>query len=299
MARTRSIRAVTAVSLLGFVLFGCGDDDGDEAGVQSPAATEPANGAGGDVAFVEEANALCREVNGKINALFADLQGPPGPEVFGELAMFGRQFVEEVRLLEPPSGDEAAIEDALATYDEALDAFEEAAEATDPQAGLAAADEAGVLVAEADATLAGLGVEACQATSGAGGEPPGDDAAAPGATEVPVTLDEYSFGVDPTLSAGLTAFSLDNVGEEEHEMVLFKLVEGATVDDALAAERAGEDPEQFFAGPPEVGVAGPGEQTFVNTELTPGTYAMVCFIPTPEGMPHVTQGMVTSVEVTG
>ena len=120
--------------------------------------------------------------------------------------------------------------------------------------------------------LAGLGVEACQATSGAGGEPPGDDAAAPGATEVPVTLDDYSFGVEPTLRAGLTAFSLDNVGGEEHEMVLFELVEGATVDDALAAEQAG----------------GPGAVLCRTARGGCG-----------RGMPHVAQGMVTSVEVTG
>lgn len=300
MIPARLHRAVAAACLLAVVLVGCDDDDtGDEAQSDEPTAVEPTNDGGGDEAFVEEANALCTEVNGSINALFADLQGPPGPEVFGELAMFGRQFVEDFRALEVPGGDATAIDDALATYDEALDGFEEAAEASDAQAGLAAADAAGVLVAEADAALTEVGVEACQATSGAGGEPPGDDAAEAGATEVPVVLDEYSFGVEPTLAAGPTAFALDNVGEEQHEMVLFKLVEGATVDDALAAEQAGEDPEQFFAGPPEVGVAGPGEQTFVNTELTPGSYAMVCFIPTPEGTPHVAEGMVTSVEVTG
>lgn len=300
MVLTRSARAVAAVALTALVLVGCGDDDdtGDGVAADQSASTQPANDDGGGEAFVAEANALCREVNGDINALFSDLQGPPGPEIFGELAVFGRQFVQDVRALEVPDGEEAAIEDALATYDEALDAFEEASQATDPQAGMAAADEGGVLVAEADAALAGIGVEACQATSGAGGEPPGDDAAAPGATEVPVILDEYSFAVEPTLSAGPTAFALDNVGEQEHEMVLFKLVEGATVEDALAAEQAGEDPEQFFAGPPVVGVAGPGEHTFVNTELTPGSYAMVCFIPTPEGVPHVAEGMVTSVEVT-
>lgn len=297
----RVSRAAVAVALLAVVLVGCGDDDetDDEAQSEEPTTVDPANDGNGEGAFVEEANALCTEVNENINALFADLQGPPGPEVFGELASFGRQFVEDFRALEVPESDAAAIDDAIATYDEALAGFEEASEATDAQAGLAAADEAGVLVTEADAALTEVGVDACQATSGAGGEPPGDDAAEPGATEVSVTLDEYAFGVEPTLAAGPTAFALDNVGEEQHEMVLFKLVEGATVDDALAAEEAGEDPEQFFAGPPEVGVVGPGEHTFVNTELTPGNYAMVCFIPTPEGTPHVAEGMVTSVEVTG
>ena len=299
MIPSRVTRAAVAAALTSLVLAGCGGG-GDDDPVPTPAASPnaAATDGGGKAAFVAEADALCTEVNANINGLFDGLQGPPEPETFGELAAFGREFVEDFRALDVPEGDEAVIEDTLATYDEALDGFAAAAEATDQQAALAAADEAGALVAEADAALANYGIEACQETSGAGGEPPGDDAAEPGATEVPVTLDEYSFGVESTLAAGPTAFALDNVGEEEHEMVLVKLIEGATVDDALAAEQAGEDPQQFFQGPPEVGVAGPGEQTFVNTELTPGNYAMVCFIPTPGGVPHVAEGMVTSVEVT-
>ena len=305
MILSRSPRAALAPALITVLLAGCGADTQEETGsAQQPAAqpandaAEPAHDHGADQAFVAEADALCTDVNTNINALFEDLQAPPGPEVFGEMAVLGRQFVEAFRALDVPEGRQAVIDDALATYDEALDGFEEASDATDPQAGLAAADEAGALVAEADATLAEAGIEACQATSGAGGEPPGDDAPEPGATEVPVIMDDYSFGVDSTLTAGATAFALDNVGEEDHEMVLFKLVDGATLDDVLAAEQAGDNPEQFFTGPPEVGVAGPGEQTFVNTELTPGNYVMVCFIPTPDGVPHVAEGMVTSIEVT-
>lgn len=294
MTMSRFSGAAAAAALLTAVLVGCGDAD--------PAASETdPTGTGEDVrqTFVEEANALCTEVNENINAIFADLAGPPGPDAFGELAVFGRSFVDDLRALEPPGDAEATIDDAIATYEEALDAFEQASTATDAATGMAAADEAGALVQQADATLAEYGIDACQATSGAGGQPPDDVTADPGAVQVPVTMDEYSFEVASTLTPGPTAFTLDNVGAEPHEMVLIKLIDGATVEDALAAEMAGEDPQQFFAGPPVVGAAGPGEQTVVNADLTPGTYALVCFIPTPEGTPHVAEGMVASIEVTG
>ncbi len=306
MIPTTLSRSLAVAAALTVALAGCGDDDDPAAeptdpgdGTEEPAETEPteAGAEGGDeAAFVEEADALCAEVNENINGLFAELTGPPEPATFGELAAFGQDFVDGLRALEVPEGDEQVVGEIIATYEEGIAGFEEAAQATDPQAAMAAVEEASATVEEADAAFAEYGVEACQATSG---DAPGDDAPAPGPTEVPVILDEYPFGIEPTLAAGPTAFALDNVGEEEHELVLFKLVEGATVDDALAAEQAGQDPEQFFQGPPEVAVAAPGEQVYLNTELTPGDYAMVCFIPTPQGAPHVAEGMVASVEVTG
>lgn len=170
MIPSRSTRAVLATAVLTVVLAGCGggEGEGDEAEpAQTPATAPAAQDDGG--AFVEQADALCTDVNAGIRALFMDLQGPPEPEVFGELATIGRQFVEDFRALEVPEGDAAVIDDVLATYDEALDRFEEASVATDPQAGMAAVGEAETLVQEADAALAEYGIEACQATSGAGG----------------------------------------------------------------------------------------------------------------------------------
>lgn len=168
MISCRLTRAVLATAVLTVVLAGCGGGEGDEAEpAQTPTTAPAAQDDGG--AFVEQADALCTDVNASINALFEDLQGPPEPEVFGELASIGRQFVVDFRALEVPEGDQAAIDAILATYDEALDGYEKASAATDLQAAMAALGEADTLVQEADAALAEYGIEACQATSGAGG----------------------------------------------------------------------------------------------------------------------------------
>lgn len=123
----------------------------------------------------------------------------------------------------------------------------------------------------------------------------GDEAPDPDATQVAVVGTEYAFEVDTTLAAGPTAFTFDNAGEEEHEMFVVRLVEGASLDDALAAD----DPEALTEEEIGVAVVDPGEQGFLNADLVPGTYGMVCFIPDADGEPHAMLGMVAELVVTG
>jgi hypothetical protein len=33
--------------------------------------------------------------------------------------------------------------------------------------------------------------------------------------------------------------------------------------------------------------------------LTPGNYALICLIPSPDGVPHVAKGMMVPIEVAG
>ena len=60
----------------------------------------------------------------------------------------------------------------------------------------------------------------------------------PAATRVDVVATEYAFEFEAT-AAGRTSFVMANEGEETHVMALSRLAEGATLDQALAAE----DPE--------------------------------------------------------
>jgi hypothetical protein len=42
----------------------------------------------------------------------------------------------------------------------------------------------------------------------------------------------------------------------------------------------------------------PGADHFLQFDLDPGDYVLVCFVPSPDGTPHFMQGMVATVTVT-
>ena len=112
---------------------------------------------------------------------------------------------------------------------------------------------------------------------------------------VDVALLDYSFELSQnTIPANtLVAFEINNAGQYPHEFVVVRLPEGVTVEDALADPALGESVE-FLAG----AFAEPGEAAYVGLMgLEPGTYTVVCFVDTPEGIPHVARGMVAELTV--
>jgi hypothetical protein len=130
--------------------------------------------------------------------------------------------------------------------------------------------------------------------------PPGAERtnAAGGANVVTVTTSDYVFDAPAEIPAGLTAIRLVNKGPSLHHIQLMKLEGGRTLDDFLAALQ-GEHPPTWAipAGgpaPPEVG------STSTSIEaLEPGNYALICFIPAKDGMPHVMKGMSRALKVVG
>lgn len=120
--------------------------------------------------------------------------------------------------------------------------------------------------------------------------------AAEGAEVVPVTGVDFAFeGLPAEVAAGPTAFEFTNDGDVAHEMAIFKLGDGVELDALLAAEEEPTDEEAQDIG---FTYAGPGEGgVFVNADLDAGTYAVVCFIPGPEGKPHYDLGMKTTFTV--
>jgi uncharacterized cupredoxin-like copper-binding protein len=118
-----------------------------------------------------------------------------------------------------------------------------------------------------------------------------------GAEVVPVTAVDFAFeGIPATVPAGPVSFELSNEGEAAHEMAVFKLGEGVDMDELLARDEEPTDEEAQEVG---FTFAPPGEGgAYLNAEdLTPGTYAVVCFIPGPEGKPHHELGMKTTFRV--
>ena len=118
---------------------------------------------------------------------------------------------------------------------------------------------------------------------------------------VQVRAVDYAFEAPKSIPAGTTTFVLQNVGREIHHLWIVKL-------------EAGKTPEQFTAAmktwgsalrmPPwAVDVGGPnsaasGEKAEGTMTLEPGTYMLVCWVPSPDGMLHVMKGMIKPLTVT-
>jgi hypothetical protein len=190
----------------------------------------------------------------------------------------------------------------------------------------AAADAAPDEVAEAVDTMAtenAAAAEAAAATPEGEGPPPmPGEAFYPASVEVgtylsdncdfetlDVTATEYAFdGIAESVPAGTTVINFDNQGTEFHEVAIMKVADGEErpVEELLAlpdeeAMAVVTNTATVF-GPPDAG-------TYVTTELEPGRYVAICFVPvgaTPEAMetgagmdgePHFLHGMVTEFEV--
>jgi hypothetical protein len=123
--------------------------------------------------------------------------------------------------------------------------------------------------------------------------------------DLAVSAYEFTFDVPETLPAGETTFDVTNDGAQDHEMALIRLEGGFTVDQLLDLFFAEPDPE---APPPEgpppfsflgqVAVMATGRSGQTTIDLTPGSYAFLCFVTDPtSGQPHAALGMAKPVTV--
>ena len=122
-------------------------------------------------------------------------------------------------------------------------------------------------------------------------EPPQVEAAGP--RTVHVTATDFAFQAPDTLHSGLTSFHLMNSGKEMHHLIILKLAEGQSVADLA---RPGPPPANLvMSGGPNV--APPEGTAEAVVDLQPGRYALLCVIPSADGMPHVAKGMSKEVIV--
>jgi hypothetical protein len=124
-------------------------------------------------------------------------------------------------------------------------------------------------------------------------------AAAP--NEVTITATEYKFAAPDSIPAGWTTFKLVDNGKELHHASLFRLTDGKTFDDAMAAIRAmkpGESTPSWIVSAGGPNGTNPGATGNATMNLEPGNYMFMCFIPDAKGAPHFTHGMVKGFTVT-
>lgn len=122
---------------------------------------------------------------------------------------------------------------------------------------------------------------------------------APAAPATPIGLSEYAITAPASIPASMATFTVTNSGKEAHQAGLARLDSGKTVADFLTAVKDTTAPLPkwvVFLGGAQAGPGAPPAQFMVSLE--PGNYAWYCFIPGPDGVPHVMKGMTAPMTVT-
>lgn len=112
---------------------------------------------------------------------------------------------------------------------------------------------------------------------------------------------DHGFEGPETLPAGLTAIRLHNRAQEPHQLQVLKLSEGRTAAELMSFIRAshGKMPEwvRHAGGPNGVG---PGDSAEAIIYLEPGTYAIICALPSKDDgqRPHAMLDVPKTLHVT-
>ena len=123
-------------------------------------------------------------------------------------------------------------------------------------------------------------------------------AAAPAAPNVvTVTATDFAFDAPAEIPAGVTTFRLVNKGPDIHHVQLVRMEEGKTLDSLMAAFKKGGPPPAWAKDAGGPNTPNPGEESNYTTTLEPGSYALICFIDTPDKVPHIMKGMVKAMTV--
>jgi hypothetical protein len=126
-------------------------------------------------------------------------------------------------------------------------------------------------------------------------------APAPGgaATQLNITAGDYTFEAPESVSAGWVNVKLNNTGQEPHHVQFMRLNDGVTLDQFIEALQQGEGPAlalvSLRGGVGQVMGETPANQA--TLDLPAGTYVLVCFVPSPDGVPHIAKGMLRPLMV--
>jgi hypothetical protein len=148
-------------------------------------------------------------------------------------------------------------------------------------------------------------VRLCVALALAGGamlgcnRKPAPPPASPAATVVTVTANDFSFAAPDSIPAGLTTVKMLNAGKEPHQVVFIRIDSGKTMAEVQTALTTPNMAVPGWMSFP-LGANGvlPADSSNATATLAAGHYILVCFMPSPDGTPHVAKGMVKPIEVT-
>jgi len=125
--------------------------------------------------------------------------------------------------------------------------------------------------------------------------------AGPGAPEptadIVMKLSDYAFTPSKALTAGKHTIRIESAGTQSHELQLVRLVPGKKAEDvaAWAEKPVGPPPGVPMGGVPALAK---GTAAYITVDLTPGDYALICFLPdAKDGKPHFMHGMIQTVHI--
>lgn len=125
---------------------------------------------------------------------------------------------------------------------------------------------------------------------------------AAGANVVNIIAKDFMFSAPKGIPAGLTTIELSNAGPNLHHVQLLKFTGKHNVKEYVAALQkagpSGHGPDWATPmGGPNAVV--PGEKSRLTEVLEPGRYGIVCFVDTPDHVPHLFKGMSADLMVRG
>jgi hypothetical protein len=110
---------------------------------------------------------------------------------------------------------------------------------------------------------------------------------------------DFAFDAPDSVSAGWTSFHFVNDGPNLHHAALSRLDSGKTVADLEASMKAnpkGPPPKWLVAvGGPNA--PDPGSSSDATFNLSEGNYVLLCFVDTPDNIPHFAKGMIRPLKV--
>lgn len=113
---------------------------------------------------------------------------------------------------------------------------------------------------------------------------------------VRVTGEDFKFDAPDIIPAGLTEFRFLNKGPSLHHLAILKLAGGKTIDDLRAALANPGPPPSWIKEYGGANAPAPGTESNATLTLTPGNYALICFVDIG-GPPHFAKGMVRGLQV--
>ena len=126
----------------------------------------------------------------------------------------------------------------------------------------------------------------------------GTHAGHPAPNTVTVVANDFAFQAPSEIPAGVTRFILEARGQQIHHATIARLEDGKTVADLMEAFKTPGPPPSWvtFVGGPNV--PDPGAEANATLDLAPGSYVLICFVDTPDKVPHFAKGMFHAFTVT-